>query len=498
MKKLQCRNYFFLLFLVVLMACRTGIKKEENAISAQEKGKTERLNILLITADDLNKNSVGAFGSAVPDITPNIDMLASQGVRFENGHVNVAVCQPSRGIIATGRYSHNNGIEGFFHTDKNIPDIISLLKSNGYYTGVLGKVDHSSPKKLTPWDIKVYRDSLGKGRNKELYYTEAKNIIKNAKREGKPFYMMANSSDPHRPFVLSKKALKWRNEGSNILNPSRTYTESEITIPGFLPELPLVRKEVTQYFNSVKRLDDTVGRILDVLEEEGVTDNTIVMFLSDNGMAFPFAKTNCYLQSTNTPWIVRWPGKVESNTINKKDFISGIDFFPTILEAANLQIPDGLDGTSFVPTLLGKKQEGRDKVFTQFFQTSSKKRFPMRCIQDAKYGYIFNAWSDGKARFRNESQIGYTYKAMVKAAKTNPNIAARVKLFDNRVVEEFYDFENDPNALNNLINIPEYKKIINKYRAGMEQWMEKVNDPALSFFKVKDDKGEMARLLAVK
>jgi N-sulfoglucosamine sulfohydrolase len=425
-------------------------------------------------------------------------MLASQGVRFENGHVNVAVCQPSRGIIATGRYSHNNGIEGFFHTDKNIPDIISLLKSNGYYTGVLGKVDHSSPKKLTPWDIKVYRDSLGKGRNKELYYTEAKNIIKNAKREGKPFYMMANSSDPHRPFVLSKKALKWRSVGSNILNPSRTYTESEITIPGFLPELPLVRKEVTQYFNSVKRLDDTVGRILDVLEEEGVTDNTIVMFLSDNGMAFPFAKTNCYLQSTNTPWIVRWPGKVESNTINKKDFISGIDFFPTILEAANLQIPDGLDGTSFVPTLLGKKQEGRDKVFTQFFQTSSKKRFPMRCIQDAKYGYIFNAWSDGKARFRNESQIGYTYKAMVKAAKTNPNIAARVKLFDNRVVEEFYDFENDPNALNNLINIPEYKEIINKYRAGMEQWMEKVNDPALSFFKVKDDKGEMARLLAVK
>lgn len=497
MKKVTIHKLVFLGFLIVLMACNSVGKKAENGASAQEEDKTERLNILLITADDLNKNSVGAFGSVVPNITPNIDKLASQGVCFENGHVNVAVCQPSRGNLATGKYSHNSGIEGFFHTKKDIPDIVTTLKTKGYYTGVLGKVRHSSPKELTPWDFQLDMNDLGKGRNKERYYTEAKNIIKNAKQEGKPFYMMANSHDPHRPFAFTKREEKWMSKGHEILKPSRIYNESEVTIPGFLPELPLVRKEVTQYFNSVRRLDDMVGRILDILEEEGVADNTIVMFLSDNGMAFPFSKTNCYLQSTNTPWIVRWPGKVKPNTINAKDFISAIDFFPTVLEAVGLRTPDGLDGTSFVPTLLGQKQKGRDKVFTQFFETSAKKQFPMRCIQDAKYGYIFNAWSDGETRFRNESQSGYTYKAMVEAGKTNPEIADRVKLFDNRKVEEFYDFENDPNALHNLIEDPKYAEIINKYRVDMELWMEKVNDPALAFFKVKDDKVEMARLLAV-
>jgi len=495
MKKVTIYKLIFWGFLIILTAC--GSVRKINGLAVQKDDKTERLNILLITADDLNKNSVGAFGSVVPNITPNIDELASQGVRFENGHVNVAVCQPSRGNLATGRYSHNSGIEGFFHTNKEIPDIVTTLKTNGYYTGILGKVEHSTPKELTPWDVQVSGNDLGQGRNKELYYVEAKNIIKNAKQEGRPFYIMANSHDPHRPFAFTKREEQWLKRGCEILNPSRIYIENEVDIPGFLPELPLVRKEVTQYFNSVRRLDDTVGRILDILKEEGVVDNTIVMFLSDNGMAFPFSKTNCYLQSTNTPWVVRWPGKVKANTINKKDFISAIDFFPTILEAAGLQIPNGLDGTSFVPTLLGKKQKGRDKVFTQFYETSAQKQYPMRCIQDAKYGYIFNAWSDGETRFRNESQFGYTYKAMVKAGQTNPEIAARVKLFDNRVVEEFFDFENDPNALHNLIDDPKYTKIINKYRAEMELWMEKVNDPALMFFKVKDDKKEMARLLAI-
>ncbi len=497
MKKTTMHKLLFLGSLIVLIACESAKKKEEKGVFVQGENNTERLNILLITADDLNKNSVGAFGSVVANITPNIDKLASQGVRFKNGHVNVAVCQPSRGILATGKYSHNSGIEGFFHTKKEIPDIVTTLKTNGYYTGILGKVRHSSPKELTPWDFQLDMKDLGMGRNKERYYTEAKNIIKNAKQEGKPFYMMANSHDPHRPFVFTKREEKWMSEGHDILKPSRIYNENQVAIPGFLPELPLVRKEVTQYFNSVRRLDDTVGRILDILEEEGLVDNTIVMFLSDNGMAFPFSKTNCYLHSTNTPWIVRWPGKVRPNTINTKDFISAIDFFPTILEATGLQTPNGLDGTSFVPTLLGQKQKGRDKVFTQFFETSAKKQFPMRCIQDAKYGYIFNAWSDGETKFRNESQSGYTYKAMVEAGKTNPEIAARVKLFDNREVEEFYDFENDPNALHNLIEDPKYTEIINKYRVDMKLWMEKVNDPALVFFEVRNDKIEMARLLAV-
>ena len=480
----------YLLLVAVVVSCKN------KAASKEAKTETKApLNILLITADDLNKNSVGVFGSKVEDITPNIDKLASEGVVFERGHVNVAVCQPSRGILATGKYAHNSGIEGFFHTKKDIPTIVSTLKANNYYCGILGKVGHSSPKKNTPWDFKLDMPDLGMGRNKDIYYKQAKQIIQNAKKEGKPFYIMANSHDPHRPFAFTESEEKWLANGNDILKPSRIYKEEEVTIPGFLPELPLVRKEVTQYFNSVRRLDDTVGKILEILEQEGQADNTLVMFLSDNGMAFPFAKTNCYLQSTNTPWIVRWPGKVKPNTRNTNDFISGVDFFPTVLEAIGIDKPEGLDGNSFLPVLLGKSQEGRDEVYTQFFETSAKKIFPMRCVQDAKYGYIFNAWSNGVTEFKNESQSGYTYKAMVEAAKTNPEIAARVTLFDKRVVEEFYDFENDPNALNNLIDNPEYKELIDAKRAKMQAWMEKTNDPALELFLVKDDNEKLKEIV---
>ena len=109
---------------------------------------------------------------------------------------------------------------------------------------------------------------------------------------GRPFFLMANSHDPHRPFYGNDKA-EWYDElDPPARPPSRTFEPDEVVIPGFLPDLPEVRLEIAEYYNSVRRCDDTVGRLLDVLDEAGVAENTLVMFLSDNGMAFPFAKTN--------------------------------------------------------------------------------------------------------------------------------------------------------------------------------------------------------------
>ena len=135
----------------------------------------KRPNILLITADDLNCDSVGACGCRIPNITPNIDHLASQGVRFTHAHVTVAVCQPSRGVLATGMYPHRSGIEGFQHTDNDqVETVMGILHGNGYKTGVLGKVDHSTPKLNHHWDYMVFNEYLGKGRNPELYYHNTK------------------------------------------------------------------------------------------------------------------------------------------------------------------------------------------------------------------------------------------------------------------------------------------------------------------------------------
>jgi N-sulfoglucosamine sulfohydrolase len=202
------------------------------------------------------------------------------------------------------------------------------------------------------------------------------------------------------------------------------------------------------------------------------------MFLSDNGMALPFAKTNCYLHSTRTPWIATWPGRIKPGTVDEQHFISGIDFMPTILDVAGVPQPKGMDGSSFLPVLLGNKQAGRDKVFTQFHQTSARKRFPMRCVQNNRFGYIFNPWADGERVFKNESQSGLTFSAMRAAAQTDPVVAARVKLFQYRVVEEFYDFKNDPDALHNLIDDPDYKERIDTMRDELLEWMKRTDDPA--------------------
>ena len=437
-----------------------------------------RVNLLLITADDLNCSSVGAYGCKVKNTTPNIDKLAASGIRFDYAHVTVAVCQPSRGAWMTGRYPHNSGVEGFQKAPKRIPALYTVLKKNGYHVGMLGKVGHSTPVMPFQFDMVHDWDKLAMGRDPKKYARYFREFLAAAKADDKPFFMMANSHDPHRPFSGSDQEKgKFKSTFKTLAKPSKVFTPKEVSIPGFLPELPEVRKEMAEYFSSVRRCDDTVGAILAELDNAGVADNTLVMFMSDNGMALPFAKTNCYFHSSRTPWIVRFPG-VAKPGVDTTHFLGGIDVMPTMLDAAGIKAPDGVDGRTVLPVLRGETQAGRKYVFTQFHETSGKRRFPMRAIHSKKFGYLFSPWSDGKTAFKNESQSGRTWKAMTKAAAKDPAIAARVKLFSYRTVEEFYDFENDPNALNNLIDDPKYKQQIDTMRARLLAEMKKTGDPA--------------------
>ena len=457
----------------------------------------KRPNILLITADDMNWNAPGSFGGRTPDITPNIDRLASEGVRFEHAHITIAVCQPSRSVLMTGRYPHRNGAEGFQPINMNVPTLQEQLNKAGYIQGILGKVKHLAPPEKFKWDmIEDYQD-LGCGRNPELYYKYAKDFFRQATGRQQPFFLMANSHDPHRPFHGStQEQKKFAKVLKDIPAPSRVYKDDEIEVPDFLPDLPDVRKEIAQYYSSVRRCDDTVGSVMRALHESGCAENTLIMFLSDNGMALPFAKTNCYLHSTRTPWIAVWPGRIKPGSVDRMHFISGIDFMPTALDAAGVSAPAGMDGSSFLPVLLGKRQYERDKVFTQFHQTSGRNRYPMRCVQNHRFGYIFNPWSDGKRVFKNESQSGLTFNAMKTAAQKNDSVAARVKLFQYRVVEEFYDFKNDPDSLHNLIDDPDYKKNIDEMRASMLDWMKNTNDPALQAFENRTSPEALKKFMA--
>lgn len=439
-------------------------------------------NILFITADDMNYNSTGIYGCEVENVTPNINNLGEEGIRFEHAHVNIAICQPSRQVLMTGRYPHRNGAPGFDPIDSNIPTITEELDKEGYINGIVGKVIHLEPEDKYCWDtcIKVYNDENDYGRNPELYFKYCKEFFEKANNKNQPFFMMANSHDPHRPFVNSKQE---KRTFDRHIDYSREYNSVEISVPDFLPDIPPVRKEIAQYYSSVHRCDETVGQILRALEETGNKENTIVMFISDNGMAFPFAKTNCYLNSTRTPWIVRWPEEIKAGVVDKKHIISGIDFMPTILDAVGLEQIEGMDGESFLPLLKGETQSNREDVFTVMNKTYAERYYPMRCIQNKKFGYIFNSWSDNMTFFINESKSGLTYRAMEEAAEDDGEIKKRVDMYNYRQKEEFYDFENDPDALNNLINDPEYEQEINELRNKLIKKMAKTEDPLLEEYK---------------
>ena len=341
----------------------------------------------------------------------------------------------------------------------------------------MGKVGHVVPSRGAAWDMAVQAGELMTGRDPALYYKHAKSFFERARKASKPFFLMANSHDPHRPFAgsdqeRSRRAAKKR--FPPVVNP---FEPAKVPVPGFLPPLPQVRREIAEYFTSARRADQTVGAVLRALDDSGLAGRTLVMVMSDNGMALPFAKTNCYMHSTRTPWIVRWPGKVRAGAVDDRHFVSGIDLMPTVLDALGLPPVKGVDGRSFLPLLRGGTQAGRERVFTHFHRTAGKKDYPMRAVQDRRFGYIFNGWADGKTVFRNESQSGRTMKAMRKAAETDAGVAARVRHFLNRTPEELYDYEHDPDALRNMAGDPKYRSQVEEYRRLLLEHMKATGDP---------------------
>lgn len=468
----------------------TGWPNVTRTITAAE----QPLNVLLITVDDMNYDSIGVYGCPVQGITPNIDKLAGESLRFEQAHVTIAVCQPCRSVWFTGRYPHRNGAVGFGPIRKDVPTLTEQTRQAGYFNGIMAKVPHLAPQPKFCWDMVVPASELGIGRDPKLYYQRATEFFAAAKQANKPFFLMANSQDPHRPFAKSEQEAQRKprkNPAKQKRNPkpkprypqaSRVFQPEEITIPPFLPDIPDVRREIAQYYTSVHRADEIVGSLLKALDEAGRTGDTLVMFLSDHGMPLPFAKTNCYLNSTKTPWIVRWPGITKSGAVDRQHVIAGIDLMPTVLEILKLPAVDSVDGRSFASILQGKQQDNRDAAVTVFYETSGKRKYPMRSLVTRDVGYIYNGWADGKMVFRNESQAGLTMKAMRTAAVKDSAIAKRVQLFLHRVPEELYDYKNDPHALNNLIDDPAWADKLQSLRAELGRRLQAVDDPAAAEF----------------
>jgi N-sulfoglucosamine sulfohydrolase len=451
-------------------------------------GAPARTNVLLITVDDMSAESLGAFGCTLKDTSPTIDRLAQRGVRFNHAHVVVANCMPSRNVMWSGLYPHRSGVEGFYQVPgAKYPHLVDLLKGAGYFTAIRGKIPHSTPYTPYAWDAELETMPDGSKvhpKNAKSYGHSTAEGIRLAKAAGKPFCLMMNISDPHKPFYAEGK------NGETVPDanvPSRVFTPDEVPVPGFLFDDPVVRKELSHYYSSVRRADDCAAEILAALKAAGAETNTLIVFLSDHGMPLPFSKTQVYHDSTRTPLFFVWPGRLPEGRVVDRPMVSTVDLLPTLLDLLGIVHPGTMDGRSFASLLRGSGGGGREWVIKEYNENAGGFRNPMRAIESLEDLYIFSPWANGTRTMATATMGTPTYRRMAALARSDEAVAARHELFVHRVPEELYAVDRDPDCVTNLMADASAGNRLGRSRKTLETWMEEAGDPMLGTFRQRGD-----------
>lgn len=443
-----------------------------------------RPNILLVTVDDMNWNSVGAFGAPIEGITPHIDALARGGRRFDRAYVAASNCAPSRVALQTGLTPQQSGATGFFYIDDtDTPTIATELRRAGYVTGVIGKPADSNPSPggRRYWDV---QETFGAARkHSAAAIGEAtERFLGAAKHGARPFYLVVNIADPHKPNFNDAEAGA---SGADAFAPSRIIAEDEVTVPAFLPDLPGIRSDVRNYQNSVKRADDTFGAIMASLRASGLEEETLVIFLSDHGMPFPFAKSSVYDNGLRTPLVIRWPGRLAPGSV-ESNLVSAVDLMPTILDATGIAMPEGREYAG--RSLLSADAPPRHHVFGSFDENARGYPVPMRGTIGRDWAYVFNAWSDAEHMVKNDDMNHATFKQLVRSAPTDPAVRARLDYYLSPPVEELCHIRVDPDCLVNVAGDPAYADVLEELRQATRAQMLKTGDYLLEAFDTRHDR----------
>jgi N-sulfoglucosamine sulfohydrolase len=437
------------------------------------------LNLLLVTADDLNADSAGWMGSPVP-ATPHLDGLARASHRFVNAHLTASVCVPSRAALLTGRVPHRSGALGFGPVAGDVPTLVEVLRRRGYVTAAIDKLSHMRPAAKFPWDLALH----GAGRAPARMGAAVARCLARARRTGRPFFVDANITDPHRPF-LGSRLDRWPSGAAarreHAVVRGWTRRAGGALVPGVLEDLPPVRRELARYYASVARMDESLGAVLAALDAAGHTDDTVVVFLSDNGMSVPFAKATLYRDGTWSPVLLRYPGMPPPAVHD--EMVSSVDVMPTLLELLDVTPPPGMDGRSWGPLLRSEAQGGRDHVVTHVNGVHSGADYPQRCVRSRTRSLMFQPWADGRRRFHVEAMNGLTFPALVVAARHDAAIAARVRQYVFGVPLALYDLESDPDERHNLIGVPAYGPDVEQLAGLLGAHMERTGDPQLEAFR---------------
>lgn len=426
-------------------------------------------NVVLIIADDLGRQ-LGCYGDKAVK-SPNIDGLAKKGVRFANAYATVASCSPSRASIMTGLYTHQNGMYGLQHTPhsqqchKWVQGLPNLLRNAGYYTGLVGKF-HLGPDS----SFQFHRLMLNtKQRDVAFMAQQAKDFIKESDK--KPFFLVVGYQDPHRAKTGFGNEVFAKDPKDAKVDPK------SVVVPYHLPDNDDVRKDLAEYYQSVQRMDRGVGLLLDVLRELGQLDDTIIIFISDNGIPFPGAKTTLYNAGIHLPLIVAGPGVPAGKTNNS--LVSYIDLTPTILAVTKADAPKyKLPGRSFLPIVNDDNPKGWDTVFGSHQMHEITMMYPMRTIVTPKFKLIVNL--DHQKEYPQASDLwGSPSWQSIRKSKGTMLGQRSVAAFLNRPREELYDLTTDPNELKNLAADPAHMKTLADLRMRLRAWQTETADPWL-------------------
>ena len=451
------RDFLRKLGTCTIAAAGAGFSSRVSAGGAE----SARPNFVLIIGDDISDSDFGCYGH--PNIrTPNVDKLAEGGLRFTNAYLTTSQCSPTRCSLITGRYPHNTGAPELHSAlPKGQVMFPAIMKKAGYHTAAAGKW-HMGGYARGAFDKIAGGGAGGEERWVQCLRERPKN---------KPFLMWFAAYDAHRGWSPDKEA--------------KPHTPQDAVIPPYLIDTPAARKDMAQYYDEVQRLDRYTGLVVSELEKQGVLENTIVIFMADNGRPFPRCKTRLYDSGVKTPLVVHWPAGLKHKGKVIRSLVSTIDLAPTILELAGLKSPKSFQGLSMTPLLGDPKASIRKYVFAEHNWHGQIAH--ERMIRHGDYVYIRNAHPQLPQICGLESQCPQKeLRALAKQGKLTD--AQMDPLLEPRAGEELFNVSDDPHQLKNIAGDPEHRKILENLRKLMDEWQKRTGDTVPSLDKATPDR----------
>jgi N-sulfoglucosamine sulfohydrolase len=436
----------FRLFLLSLCIIVIGCSQNE---SDQTKP-----NIILIIGDDISWDDLGCYGNTSVH-TPNIDKLAAEGLLFNNAFITSSSCSPSRCSIITGRYPHNTGAAEL-HTPlpAHLKFFPELLRDNGYFSALLAKWHEGESTERAYDTLVTGTDHNGSGGEMQWI-----NILRSRPKD-KPFFLWLAPFDAHRP---------WSSD-----HMQHHHNPEKIQVPSTLVNDSTTRQDLASYYDEIARLDLYIGNLVSELETQGIADNTILIFLGDNGRAFPGSKTRLYDRGIKTPFIIKWKNGIPDGQ-KTNALISSIDISATLLECAGISSPETVQGVSFRTLFKMPNQKFRNYIFAEhnWHDYSAYER----CVRTDSFLYILNmkpAWDNGGPIDANQSPSAKSLKAALARGELDSlQLDAYIK---PRAPEEFYAIGPDPLQYRNLITDPRYREKIRSLKNVLEHWRDETGD----------------------